>query len=63
MRTKVTLQLLDEAARFSLRYACDDCAHFLVSTARCAHGYPTGERTGELREGREIEFCKEWEGA
>jgi len=67
VRTKVTLRLVDEAEHFGLRYACDDCAHFIADSAstaaRCAHGYPLGERLGGLREGREIEFCKEWEGA
>ena len=56
-------RLVEEAERFSLRFACDHCAYFLEAPPRCAHGYPLGARADALREGREIEFCKEWEGA
>lgn len=59
MRTRVTLQLIDEAQRFALVYACDDCAHF---DGACTHGYPRGERRRTLRPNEEIEFCKEFEG-
>ncbi len=59
MKTRVTLQLLEEIERFGLRYACDDCAHF--DGERCAHGYPRGERRRVLTEGEEIEFCKEFD--
>lgn len=59
MKTRVTLQLIAEVERFELRYACDDCAHFLEE--RCAHGYPRGERRRVLGVGEEIEFCKEFE--
>lgn len=64
MKTRVTLRFLDEARRFGLRYACDDCAHFVVGapSATCAHGYPLGERRGRaLREDDELSFCKEFE--
>jgi hypothetical protein len=56
----VTLQLIEEAERFALRYACDDCAHFHEEV--CAHGYPPGERRRALQPNEEIEFCKEFEG-
>lgn len=59
MRTRVTLQLLEEAERFSLRYTCDDCAHFYET---CAHGWPGGERRRTLAVGEDLEFCKEFEG-
>lgn len=59
MRTRVTLQLIDEAERFALRYACDDCLHFVDD--KCAHGYPIGERRRFLTVGEHIEFCKEFE--
>ncbi len=59
MKTRVTLQLIVEAERFVLRYACDDCAMF--TGEHCAHGWPGGERRRPLQEGEEIEFCKEFE--
>ena len=67
MRTAVTLRVIDELRRFALRYACDDCAHFLDATSdapdACAHGYPLGERAVRaLRVGDELSFCKEFEG-
>lgn len=65
MKTRVTLQFLEESRRFSLRYACDDCAHFAATataTAACTHGYPLGERRGRtLQENDELSFCKEFE--
>jgi hypothetical protein len=59
MKTRVTLQLIEEAARFDLRYACDDCA--LFTGEACAHAWPGGERRRELQAGEQIEFCKEFE--
>ena len=59
MKTRVTLQLIEEASRFELRYACDDCAHFVDD--RCANGWPGGERRRTLRAEESIEFCKEFE--
>ena len=62
MKTRVTLRFLDEARRFDLRYACDDCAHFEAVEGACAHGYPLGERRARaLREDDELSFCKEFE--
>ncbi|MGZ3416603.1 MAG: hypothetical protein ACXVEF_24950 [Polyangiales bacterium] len=60
MKTRVTLQLLEEARRWELRFTCDECAHFQGD--RCAHGWPEGERSRTLREGETIAFCKEFEG-
>lgn len=59
MKTRVTLQLIEEVERFGLRYTCDDCAHFVDD--RCAHGYPRGERKRPLTVGEHIEFCKEFD--
>lgn len=62
MRTRVDLRFLVEAKEFSLRFTCDDCAHF--DGERCAHGYPEGERRDRsVREGDEIAFCKEFEAS
>jgi hypothetical protein len=60
MRTVVDKTLRDEAARFRLRFACDDCAHFSVERARCAHGYAAAPRARDL-EAPELTFCKEFE--
>jgi hypothetical protein len=60
MKTRVGPLLRDEAARFTLRFACDDCAHFDAARTACAHGYPPGPRRAEL-ESEEIVFCKEFE--
>ena len=63
MRTRVTLQLVDELSRYRLLYTCDDCAHFSADPrALCTHGYPIGERRDRILEvGDAIEFCKEFE--
>jgi hypothetical protein len=47
-----------EAERFSLRWACEDCAHFAVETETCGHGYPVEPHR---RAARPVVFCKEWE--
>lgn len=59
MKTRVTLQLIEEAQRFDLRYACDDCAHF--GDEKCGNGWPGGERRRTLLAEESIEFCKEFE--
>jgi hypothetical protein len=60
MKTRVDLILRDEAARFALRFACEDCAHFDGTAARWAHGYPPAPRRADLRHD-ELSFCKEFE--
>ncbi len=60
MRTRVDLRLRDEAARYALRFACEDCASFDPARERCAHGYPPGPRRGALDED-ELSFCKEFD--
>lgn len=59
MKTRVTLQLLEEMQAYDLRFTCEDCAHFTGRS--CAHGWPGGERRRALTEGEHIEFCKEFE--
>ncbi len=59
MKTLVDAQLRDEARRFELRLACEDCAHFCPERAGCTHGYPKRVEGG--LEGAELEFCKEFE--
>jgi hypothetical protein len=63
MRTRVSLELLDESRRFELRWACEHCAHFDARADACSNGWPTRDhRERGLREGGEIAFCKEFEG-
>lgn len=60
MKTLVDLRLREEAARFVLRFACEDCAHWRAAAEACAHGYPAEPRKGAL-DGDALSFCKEWE--
>ncbi len=60
MKTVVDLRLREEAARFALRFACEDCVNWRASAESCAHGYPAEPRKGALA-GDELAFCKEWE--
>ena len=72
MRTRVDLRLVDEAHRFVLRFACEDCAHFAAAPARaeasvevggrCVHGYPAAPRRDHLTRD-DIWFCKEFDVA
>lgn len=61
MRTRVDLQLTEEAETFALRFACDDCIHFDEKSG-CAHGYPLAPRREDLQ-AEVIVFCKEFENA
>lgn len=60
MRTPVDATLRDEAARFALRFRCDDCAYFAPELATCSHGFPTAEHRLPLA-AEEVVFCKEFE--
>jgi hypothetical protein len=61
MRTRVDLQLAEEAKKFALRFACDDCIHFCEQKG-CEHGYPLSPRREDLQ-AETIVFCKEFENA
>lgn len=61
MKTRVDGLLREEAGRFSLRFACEDCAHVRPDQERrCIHEYPEGPRRDELA-GAWVTFCKEFE--
>jgi hypothetical protein len=60
VKTLVDARLCDEARRFELRLACEDCAHFCPESRACAHGYPNRVER-RLEAARELEFCKEFE--
>jgi len=60
VRTPVDARLLEEAARFAFRFACEECAHFDVDAGRCSLGYPAAPRRDALG-ARHLELCKEFE--
>jgi hypothetical protein len=60
VKTAVDERLRAEAARFSLRFACDDCAHFDGQAARCSLSYPAAPRRDALAHDL-IELCKAFE--
>ena len=60
MKTLVDETLRLEAARFTLLYRCDDCAHFDHEQEVCSHGYPTDPHRKSLRD-EFIVFCKEFD--
>jgi hypothetical protein len=60
MRTLVDARLREEAARYALRFACEDCAHFDPGAERCSLEYPASPRRDALSSA-ELELCKEFE--
>jgi hypothetical protein len=60
VKTVVDERLRHEVARFELRFACDDCAHFDAGAARCSLDYPAAPRRDAMQ-GTEIELCKSFE--
>jgi hypothetical protein len=62
VKTVTDARLRDEAARFALRFTCEECVHFDLPRALCGNGYPPGPRDGSLaRDASELAFCKEYE--
>jgi hypothetical protein len=62
MKTVADDLLVEEAARATLRFECDDCAYFDPAREACSHGYPVAShRPGALALGKVIVFCKEFE--
>jgi hypothetical protein len=60
LRTRVDLLLVDEAGRFRLRFACEDCSHFDDANELCNHEYPSEPRRADLKKDAVV-FCKEFE--
>jgi hypothetical protein len=61
MRTPVDARLAEEAARFTLRFACEDCVQFdEARQPACAHGWPVRLRRSSIEEDA-LSFCKEFE--
>lgn len=62
MITPVTLRLVDESARFALKFSCPDCVHYDPRAAACGNGYPAEPHLEPALEDRsEVVFCKEFE--
>jgi hypothetical protein len=61
MKSRVDRLLRDEAARYSLRFACEDCAHFDATRARCSLGYPAEPRRDALACAQDLAFCKDFD--
>jgi hypothetical protein len=49
-----------ERDAFSLRFCCEDCAHFDPASDGCRHEWPNAEHRRE-HNGDAIDFCKEFE--
>jgi hypothetical protein len=61
MITATDPRLRDEARRFALRFACEDCAH-QEDGGGCSLGFPPEPRHAtELEERPRIRFCKTFE--
>ncbi len=70
MKTPVDAHLREQARSFELRFACEDCAHFvhrrrqlgagLPEQGECSLSFPAAPRQ-EALEGVAIEFCKAFE--
>jgi hypothetical protein len=62
VRHPIDQELVDGARTFSLRFACEDCAHFDTEGARCVHGYVERPDAKALETpGGTVAFCKEFE--
>jgi hypothetical protein len=60
VRTRVDARLREEAARYALRFACEDCVHFEPGSGRCSLEYPASPRR-EALSADVLELCKEFE--
>lgn len=61
MKTVVDPTLREQARRFELRFACEDCAHYRTEEMpACSLAYPAAPMRSAL-EGHAVEFCKSFE--
>lgn len=59
---RVDDRLRDEARKYRLVFACDDCAQFDPENDRCSLEYPHAmHRNGNLDQTTEVIFCKTFE--
>ena len=69
MRFPLTATLIEEARRFELRSACQDCLFWLERRGACLHGWPDeGQRRWPIdapdaagNPPTDVAFCKEFE--
>jgi hypothetical protein len=64
VKTPVDARLVADAARFSFRFACDDCAHFAPEADACGNAWPVRLRRSAIDPAPLVEsvaFCKEFE--
>lgn len=62
MKTRVDQRFCLEAREYRFRFACADCAHFVVEGERCANEYPNLVLLHlRCEPGAVLEFCKEFE--
>jgi hypothetical protein len=60
VKTPVDGRLREEAEKFAFRFACDDCAHFASTTARCSLSFDAAPRRDALHR-THLELCKAFE--
>lgn len=54
--------LIEEAARYELRFTCESCAHFESTRGNCSLEYPNDmHRSRALSAGDAVIFCKAFE--
>jgi len=62
MKTEIDEALRGATSKFRLRYACEDCAHFVAECGKCAEGYPNAvHRERRIETSDWLEFCKSFE--
>jgi hypothetical protein len=62
VHTPIDDQLLEDAARYRLRFTCEHCAHFVPESGGCADGFPNDvHRSRPLGAGEQLTFCKHFE--
>jgi len=62
MITQVDPRFREEAERFALRFACEDCIWYDAEAQRCSHAYPNeAHRRVDLDAVHHVTFCKEFE--
>jgi hypothetical protein len=62
MKSRVDPRFREEARRYALCYTCEHCAHYDPERERCGNGYPTDpHRRRDLKDVRELLFCKQFE--
>jgi hypothetical protein len=62
VKTLVDPRLRAEAARFTFRFACDDCVHFAPEASACSLAFEAAPRRDGLDAGKAaVELCKTFE--